>query len=186
MSFDKRDFKLKNSSINLKINDNIEDIVTSENNKLSIKEAKESHVIYKKIRLTNFKQLSKNKIFKIPIKKPNIEEIINIIVDAKIGDTKVIKGIKGKSIEGQILTGYKLIVEGTLSENIEYTSCWKKQSIHSVHFKMPFSSYIILPEYYKEGDFIKVEAEIEDVSFRVINNRTVFNNIIFLLIAKKL
>ena len=178
MSFDKRDFKLKNSSINLKINDNIKDIVTSEKNKSSLKETKESHHIYK--------QLSKNKIFKIPIKKPDIEEIINIIVDAKIADTKVIKGIKGKSIEGQILTGYKLIVEGTLSENIEYISCWKKQSIHSVNFKMPFSSYIILPECYKKGDFIKVEAEIEDVSFRVIDNRTVFNNIIFLLIAKKL
>ena len=57
----------------------------------------------------------------------------------------------GASREGQILTGWKLIIEGVLDHKIEYVADLPEQSVHSAHFRVPFSTFIILPEDFVEG-----------------------------------
>ncbi|MGO5075974.1 SPOCS domain-containing protein [Clostridium sporogenes] len=134
--------------------------------------------------LASFKQLSREEYVKIPIQKPDIEEILNTLVDIKITDTKVIKTPVGISLEGQKLTGHKLIVEGILNQKVEYISCAKEQSVHAAHFRVPFSSFIVLPENFVEGTSIQVEGMVEDIYTKLINKRTIFKNITFIIIAK--
>lgn len=45
--------------------------------------------------------------------------------------------------EGTCLTGRKLIVEGTLKQKVVYTADVDVQSVHSAHYEIPFSAFII-------------------------------------------
>jgi uncharacterized repeat protein (TIGR01451 family) len=132
---------------------------------------------------TSFKQLSVDENVRLPIQKPDIEQILNTLVDVVITDTKVIETIKGTSIEGQILTGFKLIIEGKINQKIEYVADEPTQSVHAAHFVKPFSSFIILPEEYILGTPVGVEAFVEDVFTEQLDKRTVFKNVTFRLLA---
>lgn len=45
--------------------------------------------------------------------------------------------------EGTCLTGRKLIVEGVLKQKVVYTADVDVQSVHSAHYEIPFSAFII-------------------------------------------
>lgn len=45
--------------------------------------------------------------------------------------------------EGTFLTGRKIIVEGFLNQKVVYTAALEEQSVHSAHFCVPFSAFII-------------------------------------------
>ncbi|WMJ80619.1 CARDB domain-containing protein [Clostridium sp. MB40-C1] len=149
-----------------------------------IEETVESNSSIIDIGPTSFKQLSREEYVKIPVQKPDIEEILNIVVDIEITNTKVIKTPIITSLEGQNLTGFKLIVEGVLNQKVEYIACDEKQSVHAAHFRVPFSTFIILPESYVEGTNIEIEAIVEDIYSKLVNKRTVFKNITFMILAK--
>jgi uncharacterized repeat protein (TIGR01451 family) len=134
--------------------------------------------------LSSFKQISREENVCIPCQKPDAEQILNTMVDIVITDTKVIETIKGISIEGQKLTGFKLIVEGKLNQKVEYVAALPEQPVHAAHFIVPFSSFIILPENFEMGTPIEVEAEVEDVFAELLDSRTIFKNITFRLVAK--
>ncbi|EJO5349533.1 DUF11 domain-containing protein, partial [Clostridium botulinum] len=133
---------------------------------------------------TSFKQLSREEYFKIPCEKPDAEEILNTLVDVEVTDTNVIKTPMITSLEGQNLTGFKLIVEGVLNQKVEYIACDQQQSVHAAHFRVPFSTFIILPENYVEGTNVEVEATVEDIYSKLVDKRTIFKSITFMILAK--
>lgn len=133
--------------------------------------------------LSAFKQLSREEYVQIPVQKPDIEEILNTLVDIKIINTKVITTPAITSLEGQKLTGYKLIVEGILNQKVEYVADEPQQSVHAAHFRVPFSSFIVLPTTY-DGGPVEVEGVVEDVFWKLVDKRTIFKNITFLITAK--
>lgn len=45
--------------------------------------------------------------------------------------------------EGTCLSGRKLVIEGNLKQKIVYTGLVREQSVHSAHFTMPFSAFVI-------------------------------------------
>lgn len=45
--------------------------------------------------------------------------------------------------EGTVLTGRKLIVEGVLNQKIVYTANVDDQSVHSAHFCVPYSAFVV-------------------------------------------
>ncbi|MEG1132480.1 MAG: DUF3794 domain-containing protein [Romboutsia sp.] len=53
--------------------------------------------------------------------------------------------------EGTCLTGRKLVVEGNLLQKIVYTADVPVQSVHSAHYEIPFSAFVI-PYTKVEGD----------------------------------
>lgn len=126
---------------------------------------------------TNFKQLSIDENLTIPSQKPDAEDILNTLVDVVIIETRVIKTLKGTSQEGQILTGYKLIIEGVLHQKVEYIADEPTQTVHVAEFSVPFSSFIILPENFVEGSIIEVTPYVEDVYVKLLNKRDIFKNV---------
>lgn len=130
-----------------------------------------------------------------PPQKPDIKEVNAISVKVNVLNSKVIvtPNSKGQSnIEGKIVTGRKLIVEAELCEKVVYTACEDDQSVHSVHFYVPFSAYIVVPETitFANGETLDslfvnylVSTCIEDVFVSDITIEDILQNVTILLQA---
>jgi len=143
---------------------------------------------------TNWAQISIPEMLTIPAVKPNIESIDKIYINSKITTTKVIETpvspiVNGELFpnpEGLVLTGWKLLVEGFLCQTLVYTADECEQSVHSAHFNMPFSTYIVLPTDTTIDDTFKVRVCIEYVFAKVLTPRTIFKNVTVYLQADEL
>lgn len=136
---------------------------------------------------SNWTEISVPEILTIPCVKPNIESIDKIYINSKITTTKVIATPKSttENPEGLKLTGRKLLVEGLLCQTLVYTADECEQSVHSAHFNMPFSTYIVLPENTKLDDKFDVTVCIEYVFAKILTPKTIFKNVTIYLQAKK-
>lgn len=153
-----------------------------------------------------WKQMYVSETLQIPTVKPDIEQINSIVVSVSIISKKVIKTprsyddtgatpVAEPNLEGKLLTGRKLIIEGQLCQQIEYTADEDSQPVHSVHFYVPFSSYIIVPlnvtldnasgtQAYDTYDLdFDVNACIEDVGACIIDERTILKQVTLLISA---
>lgn len=128
-----------------------------------------------------FKQLFVEDTFCLPEAKPDIEQIIKVIGSLDVKNKKIIKTTKGVSLEGQILSGWKLIIEGCIKLKIQYVADEPEQSVHSAHASIPFSTFIVLPEDFITGTPVSVFGYIEDVYSQQVCQRQIFNNITLLL-----
>lgn len=131
----------------------------------------------------NFKQFSVQEDFVIPAAKPDIEQIIRVVAQVNITSTKVIITPVATSLEGQILTGFKLIVEGEVCQKIEYVADEPTQSVHAAHACVPFSTFIVLPANFVLGTPVFVKGYIEDIYAKQVGKRNIFKNITILLDA---
>lgn len=144
---------------------------------------------------SNWTEISVPEILTIPAAKPDIESIDKIYINSKITTTKVIdtptspiptgSATPTPSPEGLLLTGKKLLVEGFLCQTLVYTADECEQSVHSAHFNMPFSTYIVLPSGTKLTDKFNVRVCIEYVFAKRLTPRTIFKNVTVYLQADK-
>lgn len=150
------------------------------------KEQKESSEVNVKIKMaiSNFKQLSLSEYLFVSPEKTPIYEINDLNATIKIDSQTLIKTTTGISKEGYKLNGYKLILHGTLNQTVEYVGDNESQSINSLYYETPFSTYIILPEEFVVGTRIEVVGSVEDVYFKKVDERCFFRNIELLVIAK--
>jgi hypothetical protein len=54
-------------------------------------------------------------------------------------------------------------MEGELKQTVQYVALESTQSVHTAHFDVPISIYIVLPPDFKEGMCVSVEGYIEDI-----------------------
>jgi hypothetical protein len=133
--------------------------------------------------LPNFKQVNTDYIFCIPDQKPDIEQITKVWVDGCIIDTEIIKTPEGTSLEGQNLTGYKLLVCGDINLKIQYVACESSQGVHNAHTTFPFCGYVVLPKDIGPNAIVKASIAIEDIFSEQMDLRCIYNNITMLIIA---
>jgi hypothetical protein len=129
----------------------------------------------------------------IPAAKPNMEELLSVMVDAKILSVRVIDTPVGCSAEGQHLTGKKLSIELELQQKVQYIADEPTQSVHAAHFnKLVNSILIVAPEKINcvpietllmQGKVV-VTPYIEDIYGEKIDKRTIFKNITLLIVVK--
>ena len=134
--------------------------------------------------ISSFRQVNIEEYLTIPCQKPDIETINDIKATVKISKCTVVKTPVAVSSEGQRLSGYKLVVHGFLNQVIEYVACEPTQSLHSAHYSVPFSDYIILPSDFIPGSKVHVEGLVEDIYYNVVDSKCFFKNITLLLLAK--
>ena len=138
-------------------------------------------------------QISIPETLEIPMQKPDIEQINSVNVSAEIIRQKVIitPTSTGANVEGKIVTGRKLIIEGNICQVVSYTARVPDQKVHTAHFAVPFSAYIVIPiEILINGVPVptldlnfQVNACIEDVFIKSFSDRQIFKNITLLLQA---
>lgn len=142
----------------------------------------EKNIFY--INLSNFKQINIENYLTISEYNKPIQEINKIDADIEIISSHIIETIKEKSYEGQKLSGYKLVINGKINEIVEYTSCNEESSVNSEKFCYPFGTFIILGENFNIGSKIEIEGIIENINYKIINERSFYQDILILLSAK--
>ena len=126
--------------------------------------------------MSNFKQFSIESYLQIPEVKPDVESINMATGTIDIKNCHVIKTPINRSMENQRITGYKLVVHGILNLVIEYTALDLTQSVHSAHYSVPFSTFVVLPADYMVGSKLDVEGMVEDVYYKSTDIRNFFQN----------
>lgn len=120
-------------------------------------------------------------ILTLPDCKPSVEQILSLTSEVSIMCQKVINTPVAcvESYEGLLLTGKKLIIEAILRQRITYTTnnitddC---QAIHSAHFDVPISAFIVLPSYTNIADKFILNTCIEDIFVCSLDDRRIFKN----------
>ncbi|MGL4798623.1 MAG: DUF3794 domain-containing protein [Cellulosilyticaceae bacterium] len=132
----------------------------------------------------SFKQMNIDTILCLPDCKVDIESILKIASEVKIDYTRVIHTPKGKSLEGNTLTGKKIIVEGHVEQKVQYVACEEAQSIHITSFSTPFMTYIVLPaDYICCGEMI-ASGFVEDVTAQLESCRQIYMNMTLFVAAE--
>lgn len=130
----------------------------------------------------------------IPPQKPDVEEVNSVNVSVNIIRQKVVVTPTSTipNLEGKTLTGRKLIVEGQLCQKIVYTACDEEQSVHSAHYYVPFSSYIVVPQTItfpsgevKDSLYVNYSLNtcIEDLYIKNLTPRVLVKNVTLLIQA---
>lgn len=133
--------------------------------------------------LPYFKQINMDFTFCVPLQKPDIEQITKVWVNPCILEKKIVHTPKGVSLEGQSVTGYKLMVMGDIVYKVEYVANEPTQSLHTAHTNIPFCGYIVLPEKFNKNAIITASVAVEDVYSEKLDLRCIYNNITMMLIA---
>ncbi|MBW6409256.1 DUF3794 domain-containing protein [Clostridium weizhouense] len=133
--------------------------------------------------MKNFRQINYESTFCVPCQKPDIEQIVKVYADTDIVKYEIIKTPIGISLEGQKVTGFKLLVCGDINYKIQYVADEPTQSVHTFHQSIPFCGYIVLPEKFNPGSYINPSALIEDISVEQMDSRCVYSNITLLLVT---
>ena len=115
----------------------------------------------------------------IPVQKPDMERILDLVAWAEVEDFKLIETEVGLSHEGQRLTGKKLVTEIRIKEKLTYVADEPTQSGHAAHYEKLKSIFVILPEMIDGKDVcalvranrIQITPYIEDVCYRQLNER---------------
>lgn len=129
-----------------------------------------------------FTEMSIMENLTIPVHKPDIEQILQVIAEIKVLSKRVIETPVGKSSSGIVSTGVKLVIELCLKEKIVYVADEPSQPVHAAEFEKVFSSFIILPKLTVPitpslPNLITAEAFIEDIFIKLIDKRSIFKNV---------
>ncbi len=138
-----------------------------------------------------FNQFTVEEDLSIPEQKPDIEQIMKVLIEGTVNNLRLVRTPTGVSLDGTILTGWKVIVEGRITQKILYIADTEKgdQPVHSAEFNTPFSTFIIAPVT-SVGDLtpgdvdqINVDICLEDVFVEQIDSRNLFKNATILVNA---
>lgn len=154
-----------------------------------------------------WKQMHVSESLQIPAQKPDVEQINSVDVSVNIMRAQVIKTprsyddtvtppVAQPNLEGRLLSGRKLIIEGQLCQKIVYTALEDSQPLHSAHFYVPFSAFIVVPETITFADTdgatttvdsfdvsFDVNACVEDVTACVLDPRNILKQVTLMLYA---
>lgn len=137
-----------------------------------------------------FTEISIPETIKIPEIKPDMEQLVEVIVQAEIMSMRLVDTPCMKSYEGQMLSGKKLILELKLKEKVVYVADEADQPVHAAHYEEVMRSvFIIVPksvdgksiELLLKSNKVRVTPYIEDIYAVQKDKRTVFKNITLLI-----
>ena len=120
-----------------------------------------------------FTEFNVYETLQFPYKHINLQVPIEVITKLNIESTKFIDTFQGNSIEGQYLTGKKLIVLGTLNVKllIPYWDC--KLRVYLRCINLPFSTFIVVPKEICKNQPINLKYLIEDSTAKAITSHLV-------------
>lgn len=134
--------------------------------------------------ISNFKEVIVSDYLMVPLQSPSVEEINSITEYTKISKSRVIKTSNIKSLEGQVLSGYALVLHGYVEQVIEYSSKESINTIHSINYNAPFSTIIILPRDFNVGDRIETDIIVSESHVNIVDERCVMSNITLFIVTR--
>lgn len=133
--------------------------------------------------LSTFKQLCLEYSLEIPDDKPDLEVINTINGHVDLLKTYIIPTPKGTSLDGQTLTGYKLMVHALLKMTVQYTDAQEHSHVYTSYYELPFSTFIVLSEKTHPDSTFRIDSTVQNISWHLLNNRCFFTCASILMIA---
>ncbi|MGL4912107.1 MAG: hypothetical protein ACRC3Y_06675 [Romboutsia sp.] len=134
--------------------------------------------------IDSFSQMNVDKVLNITEDIPDIDEILKVTIESKIKNNKIVKTAIGKSLEGQKLTGYKLLSEGEFNLRIDCCADDSMSSIYTFKDKVFFNNSTTLPSESNLNSKIYDHIYIEDIYAQKLSAREILVNISFIFIAE--
>lgn len=119
----------------------------------------------------------------IPDDRENINEITKVWVEARVIESDIIKTPSGTSLEGQTLTGNKILIMGDLNVKIEYTSQNNTTIINTLNLDIPICSYVVIEEDFDDYLTAYPSFKVEDVFCNKLNSRELYLSVSMLSIT---
>lgn len=132
--------------------------------------------------LSYFKDEIVGGILSVPTQNLSMGKLLDVMMWVDVVETKLIETPKGRSYEGQYLTGYKLRVQLKLKEKMSYLEQEITQSAYAIHYETLKSLFITMPqeiegksvqELYR-ANRITVVPSVEGICSRMLDERTVY------------
>lgn len=136
-----------------------------------------------------FKEEAICEVLAIPPEKPDMERILDVMVWPEIENIKLVETEEGYSVEGQRLSGAKVVVEIRLKEKVTYVANEPTQSVHAAHFEYLKSMFIVVPKeingkpscsLIKSGK-LNVNPYVESVTTRMLDCRNIHKCVMLFL-----
>lgn len=122
-------------------------------------------------------EISIPEVLTIPEQKPDVKQLLTLNSRIDILCQEVIKTpLSRGNLNGEVVTGRKLLVHGLLRQRITYASTNSCSSVHSAHFDVPICAYIVLPADTEFTTKYKITTCIEDIYACALNERQIFKN----------
>lgn len=137
--------------------------------------------------LEYFKQFNIYKNIDIHNKNAQLCRIENTIPEIKLLSTKIIGTKKGTSLEGQYLSGNKLIIVGNINVNLILNYIVKnrrfkhKSKKNMLNVDIPFSTFIVIPTDICNQQKVDIRYLIEDITVVKICMNKLFISVTILL-----
>lgn len=138
---------------------------------------------YEKSNLVDFNQFYTSSTFSIPSINNNIHEISKVWVDISDTSSERIRTPIGSSCEGQILSGNKILICGTLDIKMEYISSNEVKTIESVYLNIPISTSVTLEDDIDEYQTEYPSIIIEDIYCKKLDLKTFYLNVMLIAIV---
>ena len=133
-----------------------------------------------------FTQIVTRQRINIPVEKPDIQQVNTTIINPEIISMKVINTLRGRSKEGQNLTGKKIVAALKINRKILYTGDIASQSIHGMEEQQYINISVAVPEQIEgtpietllRNKCLQPKITVEDVFTIKINERMMDTSII--------
>lgn len=129
---------------------------------------------------STFKQSTIDVNFCIDECRKDVKDILKVSINTKLKEVKVVKTPVGTSVEGQTITGNKLMIIGEFTLKVTYITDTKDHKVESYTVAIPFCDYIVLPCTFESLTFVKPDIYIEDMYVLKIDGKCIFGNITYL------
>lgn len=126
----------------------------------------------------------------IPCQKPDMEQLLSIMVDPEVISVRVVETPVALSNEGQNLSGCKLVIELKFREKVKYVADEPTQTVHAAHYENILKSIFVIVPCEVDGENIRdllrrkkiiITPYIEDIYGEMRDKRTIFKNLTVLV-----
>lgn len=134
--------------------------------------------------INSFTQMNVDKVICIDDDIADIADILKVNVSSNIKHSKIVKTAIGISLEGQKLTGYKLLSEGEFDIRVDCCADDLVSTIYTFRDKIFFNNSTTLPDDSSLSSRIYENVYIEDIYSQKLSQREILVNISFIFIAE--
>ncbi|MGL4762159.1 MAG: hypothetical protein ACRCWG_11985 [Sarcina sp.] len=106
--------------------------------------------------------------------EPSVNQITKVFLEIQLIETVLIDTATGHSLDGNILTGKKLICYALANYKIYYISNEKPQTIQFYNSKLPIVESIVVPTTYKQECNIATSIFVDDILCQSSSEKDLF------------
>ncbi|MGL6106067.1 hypothetical protein [Romboutsia sp.] len=131
-----------------------------------------------------FTQVNINEIIYIDKSTPDLSDLVKVELKSNISNSRIVKTPRGKSLDGQYLTGWKLLSNGFLDVRLDYCSNTTNTALCTTKIKIPFNCGVTLSEKSTYKSKIINTVFIEDIHADILDKKSALINVNLIFISE--